>query len=89
MISELASGECRAIGRPDLHVYCHHPMVETMMPWGRTGWQRRPGEARYRVICPAEGLEDYESWMPLDDAERIVSRILYADPRPKKRGAQC
>lgn len=75
MIAELASGECRWIGREDVHVYCHAPV-------GR--------EARYRVICPAEGLEDYESWMPLDDAERIVSRILYVDnPRPKKRGARC
>lgn len=77
-IEEMASGECCWIGREDVHVYCHHPMVETMMPWGRLGWTRRPEDARYCVVCPDEGVEylPYHEWITAAEAWRIVDRIL-------------
>lgn len=86
MISELTSGECRAIGRPDIHVYCHHPMVETMMPWGRLGWQRRPEDARYCVVCPDDGLE-YGNWITADEAAAVVDRLTRTEARAWKRTA--
>lgn len=66
-LSTLASGECRWIGRHDLHVYCHAPA-------GR--------EPRYCVVCPEEGLEDYEAWMPEAEAAAIVDRLTRGEPRP-------
>lgn len=74
-IESLSSGECRWIGRHDIHVYCHAPMVETMMPWGRLGWTRRPEDARYCVVCPDAGL-DYGAWMTAEQAAVIVDRIV-------------
>jgi len=74
-IEDLQSGECRYIGREDIHVYCRHPLVETMMPWGRTGWQRRPEDARYCVVCPDAGLE-YGHWVTADEAAVLVDRAL-------------
>lgn len=66
-IDSLESGECRAIGRDDCHVYCRHPFVETIMPTGRTGW-RRPA-------CPEAGL-DYGTWLPLEQAAAIVDSLV-------------
>jgi hypothetical protein len=62
MLSDIASGECRWIGRHDLHVYCHAPA-------GR--------EPRYCVVCPDEGLEylPYAEWLPEAEAAAIVDRI--------------
>ena len=54
-IDSLESGECRAIGRDDIHVYCQHPFVETLMPTGRLGWTRPAGTATYCVVCPEAG----------------------------------
>jgi hypothetical protein len=70
MISDLQSGECRYIGREDIHVYCRHPLVETM-----TGWVRRPEDARYCVVCPDAGLE-YGHWVTADEAAVLVDRAL-------------
>lgn len=74
-LEEMTSGECRWVGRHDIHVYCHHPMVETMMPWGRTGWKRMAGEARYCVVCPDAGLE-HGNWITAAEAAVIVDRIV-------------
>lgn len=74
-IEEMTSGQCRWIGRPDIHVYCHHPMVETMMPWGRLGWTRRPEDTRYCVVCPEAGL-NYGTWITAVEAAVIVDRIV-------------
>ena len=72
-IESLASGECRWIGRHDVQVYCHAPMVETMMPWGRLGWQRGP--AAYCVVCPDAGVE-YGNWLPLEQAAALVEGVV-------------
>jgi hypothetical protein len=72
-IKSLESGEARWIGRPDVHVYCHHPMRLTTMPHGREGWQRVEGEARYCVV--AEG-HDYGTWVTAVEAARLVDSIL-------------
>lgn len=66
-LSTLSSGECRWIGRHDLHVYCHAPL-------GR--------EPLYCVVCPDEGLEDYEAWLPEGQAAAIVDRLTREEPRP-------
>jgi hypothetical protein len=73
----LASGECRWIGREDIHVYCHSPMVERLMPTGRMGWQ--PGPASYCVVCPDAGLEyieDYDQWVTAREAVRLIESAL-------------
>ena len=74
-IDALESGECRWIGRHDVHVYCQHPFVETMMPTGRSGWTRPAGTARYCVVCPEAGLE-YGDWLPLEQAAAIVDSLV-------------
>jgi len=74
-IEELQSGACRWIGRRDLHVYCHHPFVETLMPTGRMGWTRPGDTARYCVVCPEAGLE-YGDWLPLEQAAAIVDSLV-------------
>jgi hypothetical protein len=74
-IQSLKSGECRCIGREDIHVYCYAPCVETMMPWGRKGWIRGP--ASYCVVCPEAGLEHGE-WVDAPRAAELVEKILKA-----------
>ena len=72
-IASLASGECRWIGREDVHVYCRRPFVQCLMPSGRMGWQ--PGPATYSVVCPSAGLK-HGTWVPVCEATDTVSRIL-------------
>jgi hypothetical protein len=74
-IEDLASGECRWIGRRDIHVYCRAPMVETLMASGRMGWQ--PGPASYCVVCPEAGLE-YGEFVDAPRAAKLVEKILKA-----------
>jgi len=74
-IASLASGECRWIGREDVHVYCRNPLLRTTGIDGRVGWERQPGAARYTVVCPAAGLR-YGTWVPACEAVDTVSRIL-------------
>ncbi len=69
-IESLASGECRWIGRHDVHVYCRAPMVETL-----AGWQ--PGPATYCVVCPEAGLE-HGAWVDGPQAAKRVKEILKA-----------
>lgn len=78
MIEQMTSGECRAIGRPDLHVYCHNPMTAFTREDGRQAWRRDEDAARYCVVCPDEGFEylPYDQWVASADAWRIVDRIL-------------
>jgi hypothetical protein len=72
-IASLASGECRWIGREDVHVYCRRPFVECLMPSGRMGWQ--PGPATYSVVCPSAGLK-HGTWVTADNAGSTVIGIL-------------
>jgi len=74
-IDGMASGECRYIGREDVHVYCRNPLVSITGIDGRTRWERQPGAARYSVACPAAGLR-YGTWVPASEAAGTVSRIL-------------
>jgi hypothetical protein len=69
-IESLASGECRWIGRHDVHVYCRAPLVETL-----GGWQ--PGPATYCVVCPDAGLE-YGEWVDGPRAAKLVEKALKA-----------
>ena len=73
-IDSLESGECRWVGRHDVHVYCQNPFVETLMPTGRMGWTRPAGGASYCVVCPEAGLE-YGTWLPLEQAAAIVDSL--------------
>jgi hypothetical protein len=72
-VTQLVSGECRWIGREDIHVYCHRPYVEAMMPTGRLGWQ--PGPATYSVVCPDVGLEP-GTWVTAREAVRLIESAL-------------
>jgi hypothetical protein len=74
-IDGMASGECRYIGREDVHVYCRNPLLRITGIDGRVGWERQPGAARYSVVCPAAGLR-YGTWVPACEATDTVSRIL-------------
>jgi len=62
MIESLASGECRWIGRHDVHVYCCAPLNH-----GPT----------YCVVCPEAGLE-YGAWVDATRAAKLVEEILKA-----------
>jgi hypothetical protein len=59
-VLSLASGECRWIGRHDIHVYC-------MAGCGR--------EAQYCVVCPDAGFE-YGAWVSADEACRLIAQAL-------------
>lgn len=59
-IMALESGECRWIGREDIHVYCRAPA-------GR--------QALYSVVCPMAGLGPH-SWVPAEAAALVVEKIL-------------
>jgi hypothetical protein len=61
-IESLASGECRWIGRHDIHVYCHAPA------------KREPA---YCVVCPDAGLE-HGNWMDAPRAAKLVEKALKA-----------
>lgn len=84
-IESMESGQCRWIGRHDIHVYCHNPMREVAGPHGRPAWRRFPEEARYCVVCPDAGLEyleDYRAWVPAEEAAALVEA---PDRRNQKR----
>lgn len=68
-VCRLASGECRWVGREDIHVYCRRPFVEAMMPTGRLGWQ--PGPATYSVVCLDAGMEP-GAWVTAREAVRLI-----------------
>ena len=59
-IKSLQSGECRWIGREDIHVYCHAPLQH---------------EPRYCVVCPDGGLE-YGNWTTAAEAAAQVEGVL-------------
>lgn len=56
----MSSGECRWIGREDVHAYC-------MAPVGR--------EPRWCVVCPDAGLE-YGNWVTAADAAALIGSIV-------------
>jgi hypothetical protein len=58
-LERLDSGECRWIGRHDIHVYCHAPA------------KREPA---YCVVCPDAGLE-HGNWMDAPRAAKLVDQI--------------
>lgn len=72
-VYSIVSGECRWVGREDIHVYCHAPLVERMQSHGRMGWERGP--AAYCVVCPDAGL-DHGNWTVAAVAIATVQRIL-------------
>lgn len=74
-IVTMTTGQCRWVGREDIHVYCHNPMREVLRPDGRTAWQRTAEDARYCVVCPDAGM-DYGQWMTAVDTARAVDAIL-------------
>ena len=76
-IEDLASGECRWVGREDIHVYCRNPMREVPSPFGRPAWRRFPEEAVYCVVCPEAGLE-YGEWVDAPRAAKRVAKALKA-----------
>lgn len=59
-IRSMTSGECRWIGRHDIHVYC-------MAPAGQA--------PSYCVVCPEAGLA-YGIWVSADEACRLIQRSL-------------
>lgn len=70
-LREMASGECRWVGRESVHVYCVNPMRLQMMPTGREGWRRDAAAARYRVVTEARDYGGQE-WMTLEEAAAAV-----------------
>jgi hypothetical protein len=74
-IDGMASGECRYIGREDVHVYCRNPLISVTGVDGRERWERQPGAARYSVACPAAGLR-YGTWVTACEAASTVGGIL-------------
>jgi hypothetical protein len=75
--SDMQSGECRWVGRHDIHVYCHHPLHperrnETVY------YQRRAEDRRYAIACPDAGL-DCERWMDEEEAILTIEKIFSHD----------
>ena len=79
----MQSGECRWIGREDVHAYCKAPMVPAVMPNGGKAWTQGP--RMFAVVCPAAGLTDPVAWMSLDEAADLIEDILEG-PDPIRDG---
>lgn len=60
------SGECRWIGRHDLHAYCRAPAGH---------------EPSYSLVCPDAGLE-YGTWTTAADAAATIVSLTTPEPRP-------
>lgn len=71
----MTSGECRWVGRPDIHVYCWAPCDLVMMPHGREGWQRRPPVFQ---IVTATATTD---WLDAPTAAREIQTLLAQESR--------
>ena len=64
-LADMGSGECRWVGRYDIHVYCRNPLVRD-----GHGWRR--GLPSYKVVTA-----DVESeWMAIDAAAAIVGNHM-------------
>jgi hypothetical protein len=59
-ILSMGSGECRWVGRYDVHVYCRRP---------------RGVEPTYCVVCPDAGLE-HGHWTSADCAANTIDYLL-------------
>lgn len=60
----MASGECRWIGREDVHAYCMG---------SRVGGTYDPREKRYRIVTEARDYDGQE-WMTLEEAAAVVAK---------------
>lgn len=60
----MESGECRWIGRHDVHVYCRNPLVQDGPRWRR-------GVATYKIVT----ADEESPWVGLDDAAAAVAAI--------------
>jgi hypothetical protein len=69
----MSSGECRWVGRYDVHAYCRAPMVRFVRADGRTAWTRGP--ATYCIACPA-GNTKHGNWMDAQDAADLIDSII-------------
>ncbi len=61
-VSCMESGECRWIGRHDVHVYCRRPSGV---------------DPAYCVVCPDAGLQ-YGHWVCASDAAEVIDSLLTA-----------
>lgn len=72
----MSSGECRWVGREDIHVYCRAPLVRTITPCGKTGWE--PGPATFCVVCPEAGLR-HGNWTTAAECVAVIRSILQSE----------
>jgi hypothetical protein len=56
----MSSGECRWIGRHDIHAYCRAPV----------GF-----EAHWCIVCPDAGME-YGNWVTAEEAAAVIGSIV-------------
>jgi len=59
-LHQMTSGECRYVGREDIHVYRHSPI-------GR--------DPKWCVVCPAAGMK-HGNWTDLHTACQQIESIL-------------
>jgi hypothetical protein len=64
-LADMGSGECRWVGRYDIHVYCRNPLLRDGQ-----GWRR--GLPSYKVVT-----EDSDSeYMTIDAAAALVVDLM-------------
>ena len=78
-LAAMTSGECRFVGRVDIHVYCWAPCDLVDMPTGRKGWQRRP--PKYKVFTGDDESHPWEpgGWLEPEEAAARVATLLKED----------
>jgi hypothetical protein len=79
MIAQLlamTSGECRWIGRHDLHVYCVAPCELVRTAFGRDGWQRKPPAFKLWTEGSAGSVWDEGGWTTAANVARQIENIL-------------
>lgn len=71
-LADMESGECRWIGRRDIHVYCRAPLRQN----AEGCWQR--SDPQYCVVCPAAGLR-HGQWGTADEARAAIREVIGGD----------
>lgn len=77
----MTSGECRWVGREDVHVYCWAPCDLVLMPHGRHGWQRRQPVFKAWTSDSVGSPWDDAGWVTAAVVVRQIESILTEEPR--------
>lgn len=78
-LADMRSGECRWIGRYDLHVYCWAPCDQVTMANGKTGWQRRAPVYKLLIAGEPPNVWDRVGWGTAAEVCQRINAMMAAE----------